>query len=95
MHEYNKRDSGSPDPSLGLLEEASSHFSSDSGDADDFDADLLFYSDDDDCDYQSPADELTWEEKKMLEELVPIAEDGIIQLLYRTSGSGPPPVGRL
>ena len=58
MDEYNKRGRGSPDPSLGLLEEDSSNFPHDSGDADYFDVDLLFYSDDD-SDYQSPADELT------------------------------------
>ena len=58
MNEYNKRGCGSPDPSLGLLEEESSDFPRDSGDADDFDVHLLFCSDDD-RDYQSPADELT------------------------------------
>ena len=65
MDEYNKRGHGSPDPSLGSLEEESSHFSHDSGDADDFDMDLLFYSDDD-SDYQPPEVELTLEEEEML-----------------------------
>ena len=58
MDGYNKRGRGSPDPSLGLLEEDSSNFPHDSGDGDDFDVHLLFYSDDD-SDYHSPADELT------------------------------------
>ena len=70
MDEYNKRGHGSPDPSLGSLEEESSHFSHDSGDADDFDMDLLFYSDDD-SDYQPPEDELTLEEEEMLAESAP------------------------
>ena len=78
MDEYNKRGHGSPDPSLGSLFLESSHFSHDSGDADDFDMDLLFYSDDD-SDYQPPEDELTLEEEEMLAESAPFTEEEIMQ----------------
>ena len=65
MNEYNKRRRVRPDPTLGLLEEESSH---DSGDDADFDVHLLFDSDDDTninacqrclSSKLSPADELT------------------------------------
>jgi hypothetical protein len=79
MDEYNKRGRGSPDPSLGSLEEESSLFSHDSGDADDFDMELLFYSDDD-SDYQSPVDELTLEEEERREESAPFNLEKLIQL---------------
>jgi hypothetical protein len=79
VEEYNKRGRGSPDPSLGSLEEESSHFSHDSWDADDFDMDLLFDSDDD-SDYQSPADELTLEEEERREESAPFNLEKNIQL---------------
>ena len=54
-------------------------------DDDDFYLNLLFYGDDDgDSDYRTPAEELTSEEKEMIENSAPFTGEEIVQL--RISG---------
>jgi hypothetical protein len=80
MDEYNKGGRGRPDPMLGDLEEESSLYSHDSRDANDFQLDLLDYSDDD-SGHQSSEDELTSEEEETPEESEPFASEEIMELL--------------
>jgi hypothetical protein len=79
MEGYKKRRLDSLEPMLGSLEEESSLDSHDSRDAEDFQVDLL-YDSDDDSEYQPPEDELTLEEEDRLENSEPFPSQEIMKL---------------